>query len=149
MSTHSRDGEPTDALTRALRDAVPAAARGRRGLAGASGPHYGRGRAGAGGTGRRGARAGAGATRAGLVAAAGRMVAPRHTAGRRGDRRAHDRRGRRAVRAAAPSPADVNGFVTIEEELASGVAAGARSILAGLDADAMLDVALFYDGEDW
>jgi hypothetical protein len=44
---------------------------------------------------------------------------------------------------------NADGFVTIEEELASGIAVGARSILAGLDTDAMLDVALFYDGEDW
>lgn len=40
-------------------------------------------------------------------------------------------------------------FVTIEEELVNGLSAGARPLLAGADTDAMLDVALFYDGEDW
>ena len=55
-----------------------------------------------------------------------------------------------AVRSGGGTSAlDAGGFVTIEEELANGVAAGARSILSELDADAMLDVALFYDGEEW
>jgi hypothetical protein len=40
-------------------------------------------------------------------------------------------------------------FLTVEEELASGVATGIRPLLAGLDPAAMLDAALFYDGEEW
>jgi hypothetical protein len=149
MSTHSRDGDPTDALTRALRDALPPppvdgvdwpALQAR--VTGAAAPELAA-RAAAG-------RAQARAPRAprawwqplavwsprGIPLAAAATAVLMIAAG--------------AVRSGSGAvAADVNGFVTIEEELASGVAVGARSILAGLDADAMLDVALFYDGEDW
>jgi hypothetical protein len=40
-------------------------------------------------------------------------------------------------------------FHTLEEELASGVSGGLRPLLAGVGSEAMLDVALFFDGEDW
>lgn len=41
------------------------------------------------------------------------------------------------------------GFITIEEELFSGVGVAERSLLAELDGAEFVDVALFYDGEDW
>ncbi|CAN5705518.1 hypothetical protein BH23GEM9_BH23GEM9_17120 [soil metagenome] len=44
---------------------------------------------------------------------------------------------------------DAMAFLTVEEELANGVEYGARSLLAGVGMDAMIDVALFDDGEDW
>lgn len=46
-------------------------------------------------------------------------------------------------------PYSGSSFVTIEEELVNGLAASARPLLAGGDADVMLDAALFFDGEDW
>lgn len=42
-----------------------------------------------------------------------------------------------------------DGFVTIEEELFNGMGAAERSLLAELDGDDFVDVALFYDAEDW
>jgi hypothetical protein len=42
-----------------------------------------------------------------------------------------------------------DGYVTIEEELFNGLGAAGQSLLAELDGDAFVDVALFYDGEDW
>jgi hypothetical protein len=41
------------------------------------------------------------------------------------------------------------GFVMIEEALVDGVAGEARPLLAGIEAADMVDVALFYEGEDW
>lgn len=40
-------------------------------------------------------------------------------------------------------------FVMVEEQLAGGAGFGAGSLFAGLDADEMIDVALFGDGEEW
>jgi anti-sigma factor RsiW len=49
---------------------------------------------------------------------------------------------------AGVADADV-AFVTVEEALVNGLSGGVRPLLAGLDSDAFIDVALFYDGEDW
>lgn len=49
--------------------------------------------------------------------------------------------------AGAGSPAPT--FLTLEEELAYAAPAGARPLLMELERDDMLDVALFYDTEDW
>jgi hypothetical protein len=54
-----------------------------------------------------------------------------------------------AARSAGPSAASAIAFHTVEEELANGVSNGARPLLAGIESDGMLDVVLFYDGEDW
>jgi hypothetical protein len=40
-------------------------------------------------------------------------------------------------------------FMTVEEELAGGLSAGARVLLADPGSSAVLDVALFAEGEDW
>jgi negative regulator of sigma E activity len=49
----------------------------------------------------------------------------------------------------AQAPAEDVAFRTLEEELVSGVSAGSRPLLAGVEAESMLDAALFYEGEDW
>jgi hypothetical protein len=46
-------------------------------------------------------------------------------------------------------PTGAISFRTVEEELVNGLTIGSRPLLAGLETDAMLDAALFYDGEDW
>jgi hypothetical protein len=48
----------------------------------------------------------------------------------------------------APGDATTS-FHTLEEELVSGLGAGAGPILAGIGPDDMLDAVLFYGGEDW
>jgi hypothetical protein len=53
-----------------------------------------------------------------------------------------------ALEVAGPSSADAT-FRTIEEELAGGLSAGARLLLADPGSSAVLDVALFAEGEDW
>lgn len=40
-------------------------------------------------------------------------------------------------------------FHTVEEELAYGVSTGTRTLLMDMESDAMLDLALFHDREDW
>lgn len=54
-----------------------------------------------------------------------------------------------APRNAAPAPYGATTFRTVEEELVNGVALGSRTLLTGLETDAMLDAVLFDDGEDW
>jgi hypothetical protein len=54
-----------------------------------------------------------------------------------------------AARDGADATSGAISFQTVEEELVSGLAIGARPLLAGLETDAMLDAVLFYDGEDW
>jgi hypothetical protein len=57
-----------------------------------------------------------------------------------------------AAAALTGGPAAENGpvgFRTVEEELADGLSAGARSLFADGGSEAVLDVALFSDGEDW
>jgi hypothetical protein len=49
--------------------------------------------------------------------------------------------------ATATSPAEL--FRTVEEELAYGAVSGSRPLLEGMGSEGILDVALFYDGEDW
>jgi hypothetical protein len=40
-------------------------------------------------------------------------------------------------------------FLTIEEALLAGLSSGARPLVADVGTDAMIDLALFHDGEDW
>jgi hypothetical protein len=54
--------------------------------------------------------------------------------------------GTRQVEAAADG--DV-AFMTIEEELIYGLSNAARALMTDPGNDAVIDVALFYDGEDW
>lgn len=52
-------------------------------------------------------------------------------------------------REAGPAAGAMVAFRTLEEELAEGLSTDARQLFAEVGSEAVLDVALFSDGEDW